>query len=155
MMVQPPLWSLFVLTWRATRAASVKASLTPRFFMAEHSATHVSIFGKQLTVHTRDGIRTEVAQRLDLLGHLEALIVVDHWLLGLPLFVVIAFPLSQVALERHQNEFDAWTVLGNLSHPLRLNVLERIGRVDLFLTSEKGLAATTELKRTLKQSIMA
>lgn len=29
---------LTFLTWRATRAASVKASLTPRFFMAEHSA---------------------------------------------------------------------------------------------------------------------
>jgi hypothetical protein len=36
-MVQPPLWSLLVLTCSATRAASVKASLTPRFFMAEHS----------------------------------------------------------------------------------------------------------------------
>lgn len=35
--VQPPLLSLLVLTCRATRAASVKASLTPRFFMAEHS----------------------------------------------------------------------------------------------------------------------
>ena len=34
---------LTFLTWRATRAASVKASLTPRFFMAEHSALTVSM----------------------------------------------------------------------------------------------------------------
>lgn len=37
MTAQLLLWSLFVLTDRATRAASVKASLTPRFFIAEHS----------------------------------------------------------------------------------------------------------------------
>ena len=37
MTVQLLLWSLFVLTDNATRAASVKASFTPRFFIAEHS----------------------------------------------------------------------------------------------------------------------
>lgn len=37
MMVQLLLLSLLVLTVRATRAASVKASFTPRFFIAEHS----------------------------------------------------------------------------------------------------------------------
>lgn len=36
-MTQPPLESPLFFTVRATRAASVKASLTPRFFMAEHS----------------------------------------------------------------------------------------------------------------------
>lgn len=36
---QPPCLSpLTFLTCSATRAASVKASLTPRFFIAEHSA---------------------------------------------------------------------------------------------------------------------
>lgn len=35
--VQPPFLSLLVFTESATRAASVKASLTPLFFMAEHS----------------------------------------------------------------------------------------------------------------------
>jgi hypothetical protein len=40
--VQPPLLSLLVFTCKATRAASVKASLTPRFFMAEHSVRYVS-----------------------------------------------------------------------------------------------------------------
>lgn len=39
MTVQLLLWSLFVLTESATRAASVKASFTPRFFIAEHSET--------------------------------------------------------------------------------------------------------------------
>jgi hypothetical protein len=42
MTVQLLLLSLLVLTERATRAASVKASLTPRFFIAEHSI-HVLI----------------------------------------------------------------------------------------------------------------
>jgi hypothetical protein len=38
MTVQPLLLSLLFFTCRATRAASVKASFTPRFFMAEHSS---------------------------------------------------------------------------------------------------------------------
>jgi hypothetical protein len=42
MTVQLLLSSLFVLTDRATRAASVKASFTPLFFMAEHSIMQVS-----------------------------------------------------------------------------------------------------------------
>jgi hypothetical protein len=40
--VQPALWSLLVLTCNATRAASVKASFTPRFFIAEHSGFQIS-----------------------------------------------------------------------------------------------------------------
>jgi len=42
MTVQLLLLSLLVLTDRATRAASVKASFTPLFFIAEHSATGIS-----------------------------------------------------------------------------------------------------------------
>lgn len=43
MTVQLLLWSLFVLTDNATRAASVKASFTPRFFIAEHSEAWISV----------------------------------------------------------------------------------------------------------------
>lgn len=42
MTVQLLLLSLLVLTVSATRAASVKASLTPRFFMAEHSSRRLA-----------------------------------------------------------------------------------------------------------------
>ena len=42
MTVQPLLLSLLFFTCRATRAASVKASFTPRFFMAEHSSNRLA-----------------------------------------------------------------------------------------------------------------
>lgn len=41
---EPSLSPLGFLTVRATRAASVKASLTPRFFMAEHSVEMIVSF---------------------------------------------------------------------------------------------------------------
>lgn len=45
---------LTFLTVRATRAASVKASFTPRFFMAEHSADLLA--DCNLEEHVEDGI---------------------------------------------------------------------------------------------------
>lgn len=48
---QPPSLSpLTFLTCRATRAASVKASFTPRFFIAEHSALLLAMY----TCHSQE-----------------------------------------------------------------------------------------------------
>ena len=120
-MVQPPLWSLLVLTCRATRAASVKASLTPRFFMAEHSR-HVS----WLSLISKLTRLTQVPQSLDLLCYAKTLIIVDTWLLGLLVIRVVIFFFPQVTLECNQNELNARAVLCYLADPFRFYVLERV-----------------------------
>ena len=124
--VQPPLLSLLVLTCRATRAASVKASLTPLFFIAEHS---VKMLAADLTPMVGLG-HTEVSQSLDLLCHSKTLFVVDARLLWLRALSVVVFTLPQIALQRDEDKLDVGAVLGDLSDPLGLYVLKGVWRID-------------------------
>jgi hypothetical protein len=76
--------SLFVFTDRATRAASVKASFTPRFFMAEHSIMQVS---EELARFLRR--HTQITESFDSLGDLETFVVLDQGFFGLGALVVV------------------------------------------------------------------
>lgn len=142
------LLSLLVLTESATRAASVKASFTPLFFMAEHSANCIRwLHGRCATEK-----RTEVSQCLDPPSDLEAFVILDHGLLGL-CFLVIVVPFPQIALECNQDELDARAVLGNFCDPLGLDVFQGVGRIDLSSVSASMHAF--QIKHTLKHSMMA
>lgn len=124
MTVQLLLWSLFVLTDKATRAASVKASFTPRFFMAEHSVLRVS-----MKMATPCGRHTQVSEGFDSFGDLEALVVLNQGLFRLCALVIVVL-LSQIALEGNQDKLNARTVLCDFGNPFGLHVLERVGGID-------------------------
>lgn len=143
-MVHPPLLSLPVLTDSATRAASVKASFTPRFFMAEHSGRESVCEYEQRQV--QENI-TQVTQGFDLLGDLESLVVLDHGLLGLRFAIVVFIAFPQITLERDQDEFDVGAVLGDFTDPFRFYVFQRIGGVDLIFYVSGWLVMVAERVR--------
>ena len=78
--------------------------------------------------------RTQIPERLYPLRDLQALFVVNHDLLSSsgpsPFLLLITTFLPQIALQRHKHEFHALTILGDLAHPLRLDVLERVFRIN-------------------------
>lgn len=123
-----------VLTESATRAASVKASLTPRLRFAEHSVQDISI-------DTSNGrwwqMRiTQIAECLDSSGNIEAFFVVNH-VVGLSrlrriLVLVVLLVGSQIAFQGHQNQLHSLAIFCNLTDPLRFNVFERVFGIDLF-----------------------
>lgn len=116
----PPFLSpLTFLTCSATRAASVKASLTPRFFIAEHSVHRQQSFSPPDTVSNVDGRRTEISKRPDLLRNSETLLVIDHWFLRFRPRRILLFGrgFAQVALQGHEHETHAWAVLGDFGDP--------------------------------------
>jgi hypothetical protein len=110
MAVQEEDLSAGFLTDSATLAASVNASLTPRFFIAEHSVAPSvpNVPGKQ---HAKP-LRTEIPQRLYPLGNLKSLFVFDHCPLGLLRLVVILLrALTQIALQCYEHKLDTRAVL--------------------------------------------
>ena len=130
MMEQMERLSEAFLAARATRVASVKASLTPRFFMAEHSAAA----SQQWPQSSLGEQHTQIPQRLDVLGRLQPLLVFDHRSLGfVRILVLVVLGLAQVALEGHEDDLDAGAVLLDFRFPLGLDVLEGLKGVDLVI----------------------
>lgn len=133
---------LLVLTCRATRAASVNASLTPRFRIAEHSIPrgkseiHLPAFGK--TKHMSVPLEhTEISQRTDTPRHLQALIILNHIphgsggidtrsIIRSGVVIIILFLLffAQIALQCTEHDLDTGTVLVDFLDPFRAHVLE-------------------------------
>lgn len=133
----PPLDVPAPLTESATLAASVNASLTPRFRFAEHSAPATVISSFPATANHRDTTRTQhtqIPQRLYPLCDLQPLLIINHDFLPSSVrscfLLFIATPLPQIALQRHKHELHTLTIFCNFAHPFRLDVLERIFRID-------------------------
>jgi hypothetical protein len=85
----PPELSLGSLTVKATLAASVNASLTPRFFIAEHSVAHISFLKKSKLLQV---LLTQVSQRFYPLSDFKALLVLNHrplWFIAAILFILM------------------------------------------------------------------
>ncbi len=130
------------LTESATRAASANASLTPRFFIAEHSVLHQPTSPRHASTRigpTMAGRRspTEISQRLYPPCHLQPLFVVDRLLLpplgaGLAhLVLVLGVVFPQVTFQRDEHELDALAVFRDFADPFRFDVFERVFGVDL------------------------
>ena len=79
---------LTFLTCNATRAASVKASLTPRFFIAEHSTVLSAL---SPSTYSNKPKLTKIPQRLNLLRNRQPLLIINRLLLRalLPLILLI------------------------------------------------------------------
>jgi len=76
-------------------------------------------------------VLTKVSQRLDLLGHRQTLLIIDHRPLWFPpIFLIIFLLLPQIALQRYQDELHPGAILRDLAHPFTFHVLERVGRVN-------------------------
>jgi len=160
------------LTESATRAASANASLTPRFFIAEHSVLPSAHIPPPASTCVGRRFPTEISQRLYPPRHLQPLFVVDRLLLpplraGLAhLVLVLGVVFAQVAFQRDQDQLDALAVLCDLADPFRFDVFERVFGVDLVVAKVELVHVLSVGRRrrrmrkvltgrTLKQSMMA
>lgn len=99
-----------------------------------HAQCHSRRLGKGLVdtpiPHRR---ALQVPQRAYASGHLEALVVVDcrSLLAGLARLVLIVLALlSEIALERHQDQLHVGAVVGDFADPFGFDVFERVFAVD-------------------------
>ena len=127
------------LTERATRAASVNASFTPRLRFAEHSVyiISISLLSALIVSNISSQIwhqRTQIPECLYPLCNLQPLLIINHDLLSASplcsLLVLIRASLSQVAFQRHEHELHSLTILCYLAYPFRFNILKGVLRVD-------------------------
>ena len=151
---RPPSWCfellLGPLTLKATLAASVKASLTPRFLIAEHSMPSellsVTIIWYRYDLIPLRELRTEISQSVYSPSHLQSLLVVNHLLLWPRSTSICSSPvcfangrvvvfvgvfLAKIALQGDKNQFDAWAILRDLGNPFRLDVFQGVLRINL------------------------
>lgn len=150
-----PSFDLAGLTWSATRAASVKASLTPLLRIALHSVR--SQLGPVTMNFACWSIHTKISECSDFSCYLEAFII-RYYLLGrLPCVVVVILFVffSQVAFQSAQDNLDAPAMFGNLFYPFRANVFERVSIVNLRVYQKAEIWSLSCCNRTLKQSIIA
>lgn len=78
----------------------------------------------------KSSVRTKIPQSLDLFCHSKTLLVINARLLWFCALGIVVFALPKITLQCDQHELNVGTVLGDLSDPLCLHVLEGFWRVD-------------------------